>query len=122
MTEAVADYYAALERLKQRRAKINNDTVAVEAGRKKGSIKKSRPQFIQLIADIDAASAELLAVRNEPEVRLERAKIEKKTLEQRLDEALEREVALIKELFDLKMELASLRNGAVVPIRPRSAP
>ncbi|MEK6290834.1 MAG: hypothetical protein V4793_05485 [Paraburkholderia tropica] len=50
MSDAMTDYYAALERLKKRKgARINNDTVAIEAGRKKGSIKKSRPLFAQLI-------------------------------------------------------------------------
>lgn len=43
------EYYAALERLKANKptvlpkgSAINNDTVALEAGRKRGSIKKSR--------------------------------------------------------------------------------
>ena len=46
---ALNDYYAALERLKANKpiilpkgSAINNDTVAMEAGRKRGSIKKSR--------------------------------------------------------------------------------
>ena len=45
---ALNDYYAALERLKANKpiilpkgSAINNDTVALEAGRKRGSIKKS---------------------------------------------------------------------------------
>jgi hypothetical protein len=121
MSEPMSDYYAALERLKQRRAKINNDAVALEAGRKKGSIKKSRPQFAQLIADIDQANREVAAALTEPTAKLERVKSEKKTLEQELDDALEREIALLKELFELKVELAQLRGGAVVPIRTMAA-
>ena len=46
---AIDEYYAALERLKANKpiilpkgSAINNDTVAMEAGRKRGSIKKSR--------------------------------------------------------------------------------
>ena len=46
---ALNEYYAALERLKANKpttlpkgSAINNDTVALEAGRKRGSIKKSR--------------------------------------------------------------------------------
>lgn len=46
---ALNEYYAALERLKVNKptiitkgSAINNDTVALEAGRKRGSIKKSR--------------------------------------------------------------------------------
>lgn len=56
--ESLADYFLALERLKARRAAINNDAVSIEAGRKKGSIKKSRPVFAKLIAAIEAAVAE----------------------------------------------------------------
>ena len=42
---ALNEYYATLERLKVNKPKgsaINNDMVALEAGRKRGSIKKSR--------------------------------------------------------------------------------
>lgn len=45
---ALNDYYAALERLKTNKpiilpkgSTINNDTVAMEAGRKRGSIKRA---------------------------------------------------------------------------------
>jgi DNA invertase Pin-like site-specific DNA recombinase len=61
MSRAIESYYAALERLKQSRpavvpkgTAINKDTVAMEAGKKRGTI-RNRPGFEQLIADIDAA-------------------------------------------------------------------
>jgi uncharacterized protein (UPF0335 family) len=117
MSESLVEYFAALERLKKRKAKINNDTVSVEAGRKKGSIKKSRPQFATLIAAIDEAAADASVERNEPNLRLERVREEKKSLQQQLDEALEREICLLKEVFDLKQELVQLRGGSVLPIR-----
>ena len=57
------DYFDALERLKNNKTinvplgtKISNDAVSLEAGRKKGTIKKSRPQFAELIAKIDTAA------------------------------------------------------------------
>ncbi|MHA4875018.1 hypothetical protein, partial [Enterococcus faecium] len=37
--------------------KINNDTVALEAGRSRGSIKKSRPEFRALIDEIQEAAS-----------------------------------------------------------------
>lgn len=47
MNETLEEYFDALERLKSnqpinvpKNSKINNDTVALEAGRKRGSIKK----------------------------------------------------------------------------------
>ena len=58
---ALNDYYAALERLKANKSNvlpkgsaINNDTVALEAGRKRGSIKKSR--YAALVQAIELAA------------------------------------------------------------------
>jgi hypothetical protein len=117
MNDSLKEYYEALDRLKSKKAKINNDTVSIEAGRKKGSIKKSRAQFAELITAIEAAAAETATIRNEPAVQLERYKGDKRQLQERLDESLEREIALVKEIFDLKRELVQLRGGSVLPIR-----
>ncbi|WOD10661.1 hypothetical protein RPW65_16660 [Pseudomonas sp. NyZ704] len=64
LTPTVKEYFAALERLKQNKpdriekgSQINKDTVALEAGRKRGSI-RSRPGFETLIAAIKTASSE----------------------------------------------------------------
>ena len=64
MTPTVKEYFAALERLKQNKperikkgSEINKDTVALEAGRKRGSI-RARPGFEQLIAAIEEAASE----------------------------------------------------------------
>ena len=58
---AVDYYYDALNRLRRNKpvlvkkgSAINKDTVALEAGRKRGSI-RNRPEFSQLIADIEKA-------------------------------------------------------------------
>jgi hypothetical protein len=115
MSDAISDYYAALDRLKQRKAKINNDTVALEAGRKKGSIKKSRPQFAALIQAIEEAQKEV--VRPEAVIvdRLEQARGNVKDIQRRLDASLARELALVREVFRLRKDLAVLRGGNVVP-------
>lgn len=70
---AVNAYYEALKRLQKNKPKnvpkgtaINKDTVALEAGKKRGSIRK-RPGFEQLIDDIDAAS-EATAKRTPTEI------------------------------------------------------
>ena len=120
MTDAVTDYYAALERLKKRKgARINNDTVALEAGRKKGSIKKSRPQFTELIAAIDAANVVTGRPKLELSERLNRAKGDAKDLQAQLDESLARELSLLRQVFSLRKELAALRGGSVLPLLPR---
>lgn len=61
---AVGNYRAALHRLIEGKPQnvpkgsaINKDTVALEAGRKRGSIKKSREEHAELIAAIEAAAA-----------------------------------------------------------------
>ncbi|MGE8112026.1 hypothetical protein [Pseudomonas sp. NPDC086566] len=61
---AIEDYRSALNRLKINKplilpkgSAINKDTVALEAGRKRGSIKKSRDEHSDLIAEIEAAAA-----------------------------------------------------------------
>lgn len=120
MSEAMIDYYAALERLSKRKgARINNDTVAVEAGRKKGSIKKSRPQFAELIEAIDAANAASERPKLEVTDRLERAKGDAKHLRAQLDESLARELSLLRQVFSLRKELTLLRGGTILPLQPR---
>jgi hypothetical protein len=81
MSESLSASFTALERLKCRKAKINNDAGAIEAGRKKGSIKKSRPQFTLLIAAIDAASEGVRRLQPEASERLKRANDTNKTLQ-----------------------------------------
>lgn len=116
MTDTLADYFAALERLKKRKAKINNDSVAVEAGRKKGSIKKSRPQFAELIAEIDFANENFKQKRNGTTEQLARAKDSEKTLQSQLDDALARELSLLAEVFSLRKQIAALTGSYVVPL------
>lgn len=62
MSDIVEEYRKALDRIKKGKplrvlpgTKITNDSVSLEAGRKKGTIKKSRPIFADLIAEIQAA-------------------------------------------------------------------
>jgi hypothetical protein len=75
---AVDDYYAALKRLKANKpvrvpkgTAFNKDTVALEAGKKRGSIRK-RAGFENLIMDIQAAS-EAKTKRTPPELAVEQA-------------------------------------------------
>jgi hypothetical protein len=54
----VDKYYAALQRLKLRGAPISNDAVSLEAGSGRGSIKRSRPAYAELIVAIELAARE----------------------------------------------------------------
>jgi hypothetical protein len=119
MGKVMDEYHAALDRLILRGAKISNDAVAIEAGRNKGSIKKSRSQFSDLIAAIDEAAALQIEGGQNPKLLLARAKQEQARLQQRLDECLAREINLVHEVFQLKKQLHQLTTGKVVPLRGR---
>lgn len=105
----VEKYFEALQRLIDRGNKISNDTVAMEAGSGRGSIKKSRPAYGDLIAAIDMAASKQAAatVQTDPAPALQQ---EKNNLVQRLDAALERELALLSEVYNLREELRQLRE------------
>lgn len=116
-------YFAALERLMKRGAIVSNDAVAVEAGKGRGSIKKSRPAHAALIAAINEAARvqhSLVATANPiADLRDEIADLTK-----RLDQSLEREVALLHELYDLRSKVNTLTEanhllklGRLVPVR-----
>lgn len=124
MNQPLDDYFEALNRLKAGAplrvpadSRITNDAVALEAGRGKGSIKKSRLIFADLIAAIDAAAGEQSQVVNKDKTALEKAKQETTDARQALDAALAREVSLLNELYELKKQLAALTGGNVLPIR-----
>jgi predicted nucleic acid-binding Zn-ribbon protein len=119
----VDKYFAALERLKARGEPISNDAVALEAGSGRGSIKKSRPAYAELIAAINAAAKQQAEakVASDPVPGM-RKDIE--DLTRRLDQSLDREVALLHELYDLRAEVKQLTEenrllklGRLVPVQ-----
>jgi ribosomal protein S10 len=73
--KSIEEYFLALERIKnnkpiriQKGSRINKDTVALEAGRERGSIKKSREQFEirthKRLIDIKQATARTIEALN----------------------------------------------------------
>jgi len=126
MANQLSEYFDALERLKNGRpskvpkgTKITNDSVSVEAGRGKGSIKKSRPIFAELIAAIeDAANAEV-----DPEAELKARVVSAKGSAAKYralwEDALAREASLLWEVYQLKSQLSKLTGGKVLPLRGR---
>jgi hypothetical protein len=119
----VDKYFAALQRLKDRGAPISNDAVALEAGSGRGSIKKSRPAYSDLITAIEnaakkrdeakAASDPVPALRQDIEL-----------LKRRLDQVLERELCLLDEVYTLREENRQLKMGRPIAVprlrKPRS--
>ncbi|WP_039902456.1 hypothetical protein, partial [Acinetobacter lwoffii] len=113
---ALNEYYAALERLKANKSTIlpkgsaiNNDTVALEAGRKRGSIKKSRHGA--LIEEIELAAQQVGQNVLSPTQRVEQAKSKTKAVKndyEQLKEDYEKLLAkcnsLLLENFELKQK------------------
>ncbi|MGK3486209.1 hypothetical protein [Klebsiella michiganensis] len=116
MADNINEYRIALQRLIDNESiylpvgtKISNDSVAVEAGRKKGTIKKSRSVFTDLIAEIKIAALNQKRRVGEPHsTEIKNLKSEIKELKLMLDASLIREVSLINELFEIKKDI--LRN------------
>ena len=110
------EYYAALERLKANRptvlpkdSAINNDTVALEAGRKRGSIKKSRHAV--LVEAIELATQEAGKNILSTAQQIEQAKTKTKAvktayeqLEEDYEKLLEKVNSLLLENFKLKQK------------------
>jgi hypothetical protein len=128
-SDAMKDYYNALERLIKGRpqvipvgTKITNDAVSLEAGRAKGSIKKSRPGFADLVASIDRAASVEVNPKVDEVLRVNRMKNETNKLQAKLDAALARELSLVNELLDAKRRLSALTGEKVLPIRRPKLP
>lgn len=126
MTDSLVDYYEALERLKKdtpnrlpKGTKISNDAVSLEAGRGKGSIKRSRPIFADLIVAIQFASEQQILDVNVQDNKIEKLKSQLDQCSKELEAALAREVSLLYELYELKKEINLLTGAKVIPIRKR---
>ena len=109
------EYYAALARLKANKtiilpkdSAINNDTVALEAGRKRGSIKKSR--HAALVKAIELAGQE--AGKNElsPAQQLEQAKKKTKAVKTNHEQLKEDYEKLLEKVNSLLLENFELRR------------
>ena len=123
MSEFLSEYFEALERLKQGKpirisasTKITNDSVALEAGRNKGAIKKSRIIFSDLIVAIE------IAAKEQKELSVDQRKIfklqeEVKNIRKDLENALGRELSLVYENYQLKKQLNTFTELDIIPIR-----
>jgi hypothetical protein len=118
--EPIDEYFNALSRLIAdtplrvcRGSRISKDTVALEAGRGRGSIKKSRAQFTELIVAIEAATKQKKVEERGGELASEMAKKYRELYEN----ALVREVSLLIENFELRRELAKANSAFIKSIK-----
>lgn len=75
--------------------------------------------FKDLIDAIDAAAAEQASPEKQMTQRLEKTRGEAKSYREKWEQAICRELSLLQEVYALKKELASLRGGEVLPLRPK---
>lgn len=111
------DYYKALRRLINntpinvpKNTKINNDTVALEAGRKRGSIKKSREIFSDLISEIEKVTKD--DKNKDIELKNQIIKYKNKALEYKelYEDSLNRELMFIERIKELELEIENKEN------------
>lgn len=114
---ALNEYYAALERLKANRptilpksSAINNDTVALEAGRKRGSIKKSR--HAALVDAIELAAQQAGQNVLSPTQQVEKAKNKTKVVKTDYEQLKEDYEKLLEKANSLLLENFELRQSA----------
>lgn len=125
MSKVKQEYFKALERLKNKVPeriahgyKINNDTVALEAGRKRGSIKSARmPDVIaaiELVAnDFNPSDVSPLKKKQAQVISIKKEKDDYKVKYQK---SLNRELNLMIELEKIKDELIKTKSK-VIPIK-----
>ena len=123
-TSPLFEYFEALERLKsncpirvRKGTKITKDSVSLEAGRQKGSIKKSRDIFKDLIFEIESASRDQNNNSKKDFEKLAKARLTSDQYRSELEAALAREISLLYEIYELKKQLAQLTGSNVSPLR-----
>lgn len=111
------DYYKALRRLVNntpinvpKNTKINNDTVAIEAGRRRGSIKKSREIFSDLISEIERVSQNVKNEDKELKNRIIKYKNKAQKYKELYEESLNRELMLIERIKELEIKIENTKN------------
>lgn len=119
--EAIVEYFEALERLisntpmrVSRGSNISKDTVSLEAGRGRGTIKKGRVQFAELITAIESAAAKQ---KLQDENYDQPSGGDARTYRDLYEDALVREVSLLVEISELRRELAKASSASIKVIK-----
>lgn len=106
------EYYEALERLEKNKpiniakgSKINKDTVALEAGRKRGAIRTDREVFYDLLEDIEKASKKQEEPKKEQQLKLDKVKEERDKYKKLYQEVINRELMYIEAINELEKKL-----------------
>ena len=125
MDDALQVYWNALERLKRGKpinvmpgGRITNDQVSLEAGRSRGSIKKSRPVFAKLISAIEDASKAKNKPSAETQEKYLRKRAEAENYKAQYKKSIAREISMLKQINELKQEIDKLRSDKIKSLPP----
>jgi uncharacterized coiled-coil protein SlyX len=118
--ESQKKYYEALHRLiliNNKSKKINPDTVALEAGMRRGAIRADRDEFLALIDDIKKAEEKRKKpfLKYEVKIKSQQNKINKlnqtiKEYKTIIDARLNKELILLDRILELENELKSKQS------------
>ncbi|WP_283183498.1 hypothetical protein [Pseudomonas svalbardensis] len=131
LTSTLLPYYEALNRLVENKtlivpagSKITLNSVALEAGKSEGSIKKSRPVYRALIEEIKVRARQQMEARapgsfkvSEAKDKASKEKATADSFKEMYKAGLARELMLLMQLDKAEESLRKVSN--VVPIRPR---
>lgn len=115
MASAIIEFLEALNRLVERGVKPTLDAVAIEAGRKKGSIRRGLDRHKELVTAI-AKAAELFEKEAENSnefklaARIEKLKKERDLYLAQYNSLLSEHIGLIYQLEDMRIENLELRE------------
>ncbi|MDX4069871.1 hypothetical protein [Aliarcobacter skirrowii] len=121
INKTLEEYYEALHRLINNNpvnvpkdTKINKDTVALEAGRKRGSIKKSREVFLELIEAIKKASEDKSKNTSQHIEQITKIKDKMNNFKHLYEEALNRELMYIERINELEKALKNISSNKII--------
>ena len=110
-------YMEALERLINNQpikvplgTPVSNDAVALEAGRGRGSLKKSRYSHRKVLIAIEASKTNQSSVKTKTELSLKRQRNKTANVQAELEASLAREVLLLATNYDLEKQLLELQK------------
>lgn len=123
INKTLEEYYEALHRLIAntpvnipKDSKINKDTVALEAGRKRGSIKKSREIFGELIEAIEKASREKSKNKSQHIEQITKLKDKINNYKCLYEEALNRELMYLERINELEKTLKNISKKKIISV------
>ena len=129
MDDPIFEYFDALKRIKEKKsirvhrdAKITQNLVALEAGRKAGSIKPSRSSFTLLIQEIEKAAKEQEKGTDILKAKLFGQQEEISEKELAIDQSLSRQANLIFAIYKTKLKLNKRTGAPVIPLIEQTLP